>query len=204
MAFVALAWLVLFLALAIGGRAWLQRRRTGDWGLRRPGGPGRWTARLAGVLAIAGVTAMAASAALVAAGELAPLAVLTGTGWRVAAIALMAAGFAFTLTAQLQMADAWRIGVDDGEVTRLVTGGVFRWVRNPIYSGIGLFGLGFGLTIASPWCFAGQTVAWAGIEIQVRALEEPYLLRLHGDAYRRYAARVGRFAPRVGRWRLRS
>ena len=30
-------------------------------------------------------------------------------------------------------------------------------------------------------------------------VEEPYLLRTHGDEYRRYASRVGRFVPGVGR-----
>ena len=37
------------------------------------------------------------------------------------------------------------------------------------------------------------------LEIQVRLVEEPYLLRQHGDAYRNYAARVGRFVPGLGR-----
>lgn len=199
MATLGLVWLVLFLALAIGGRASLQRRRTGDWGLRRPSGPGRWKSQLAGALSIAGAAAMAATAAAVRAGALAPLAALDAPGWRIAGGALMAAGTVLTLAAQLQMADAWRIGVRDGEVTRLVTGGLFRRVRNPIYSGIGLFGLGFALAVGSPWCLAALALAWAGIEIQVRALEEPYLLRLHGDAFRRYAAQVGRFVPGLGR-----
>jgi protein-S-isoprenylcysteine O-methyltransferase Ste14 len=35
--------------------------------------------------------------------------------------------------------------------------------------------------------------------LQVRAVEEPYLLSVHGDAYATYAARVGRFVPGVGR-----
>jgi protein-S-isoprenylcysteine O-methyltransferase Ste14 len=34
---------------------------------------------------------------------------------------------------------------------------------------------------------------------QVRGAEEPYLLRVHGDAYRCYAARAGRFVPGIGR-----
>jgi protein-S-isoprenylcysteine O-methyltransferase Ste14 len=39
-----------------------------------------------------------------------------------------------------------------------------------------------------------------GLQIQVRLVEEPYLLRVHGDAYRRYAERTGRFVPWLGRF----
>ena len=38
----------------------------------------------------------------------------------------------------------------------------------------------------------------AALEIQVRLVEEPYLVRTHGDQYRAYAQRVGRFAPGIG------
>jgi protein-S-isoprenylcysteine O-methyltransferase Ste14 len=42
-------------------------------------------------------------------------------------------------------------------------------------------------------------VTLAGMQVQVRAVEEPYLSLAHGEAYARYAARVGRFLPGVGR-----
>ena len=35
----------------------------------------------------------------------------------------------------------------------------------------------------------------------MRLIEEPYLTAVHGDAYRDYAGRVGRFLPGVGRIR---
>ena len=41
----------------------------------------------------------------------------------------------------------------------------------------------------------------AALELQVRVVEEPHLLRAHGGAYASYAARVGRFVPGVGRLR---
>ena len=46
------------------------------------------------------------------------------------------------------------------------------------------------------WLFLVLLVA--SIQLQVRRVEEPYLLRTHGDAYRAYAAQVGRFIPGVG------
>jgi protein-S-isoprenylcysteine O-methyltransferase Ste14 len=50
-------------------------------------------------------------------------------------VACFALGFWLTVRAQLDMGESWRIGVDAGEVTALVTTGVFRNVRNPIFSG---------------------------------------------------------------------
>jgi protein-S-isoprenylcysteine O-methyltransferase Ste14 len=46
--------------------------------------------------------------------------------------------------------------------------------------------------------FAGLFVA---LEIQTRLVEEPYLLRTHGESYATYARRVGRFVPGLGRLR---
>ncbi|PYG00281.1 hypothetical protein SAMN05216184_104223 [Georgenia satyanarayanai] len=37
------------------------------------------------------------------------------------------------------------------------------------------------------------------VEIQVRLVEEPYLIRAHGHAYASYSERVGRFLPGLGR-----
>jgi protein-S-isoprenylcysteine O-methyltransferase Ste14 len=37
------------------------------------------------------------------------------------------------------------------------------------------------------------------LEVQVRLVEEPYLTRVHGQEYRRYAASAGRFLPGFGR-----
>ncbi len=44
----------------------------------------------------------------------------------------------------------------------------------------------------------GGAALWFGIEAPVRAVEEPYLMRSHGEAYADYAASVGRFLPGLG------
>ena len=52
------------------------------------------------------------------------------------------------------------------------------------------------------WISAAALVALvAAVELQVRAVEEPYLLHQHGSDYVDYAARTGRFVPGVGRIR---
>ena len=57
----------------------------------------------------------------------------------------------------------------------------------------------FTLVYVALFATAATVVLLAAIQVQVRAVEEPYLLAVHGDAYRDYAARVGRFVPRMGR-----
>jgi protein-S-isoprenylcysteine O-methyltransferase Ste14 len=88
--------------------------------------------------------------------------------------------------------------VNVSERTALVTAGVFAWVRNPIFSSVLVASVGIALLLPNWWALAGVVVLVLGLELQVRSVEEPYLRRVHGDAYREYAARTGRFVPRVG------
>ncbi|MBW2286955.1 MAG: isoprenylcysteine carboxylmethyltransferase family protein [Deltaproteobacteria bacterium] len=122
-----------------------------------------------------------------------------GLHWAGAAFALI--GNAGGLLAQLAMGSSWRVGVDASERTELVTHGMFAWVRNPIFSFISLSVLGLVLLVPNPLSLLAGVLTLVGIEVQVRAVEEPYLLRMHGADYARYAARVGRFVPAIGRLR---
>ena len=97
------------------------------------------------------------------------------------------------------MGASWRIGVDAGEVTALVTSGVFRTVRNPIFTGMILTSVGTALMVPNAAALAGVALLALGLEIHVRYVEEPHLLAVHGDPYHRYANSAGRFVPRVGR-----
>jgi protein-S-isoprenylcysteine O-methyltransferase Ste14 len=115
-------------------------------------------------------------------------------------IVLAAAAGSSVFLAQLGMGASWRIGVNKAERTELVTRGWFSLVRNPIYSAMILGWFGFALMVPTGLGFAAVPVIALGFELQVRAVEEPYLMRIHGDGYRAYAARVGRFVPGVGRF----
>ena len=197
-AVVALALLAVFGLLGFAWRAWLQRRRTGSTGFRGMNGrlgSAEWVAGLGFVIAL--VVAVVGPV-LQLSGVITPLSVLHAEWIQVAGIALAGLGIVLTVWAQLDMGESWRVGVDASETTALVRTRVFGWVRNPIYSAMLIFDFGIALVTPNFVTIAGLVLAIAALELQVRRVEEPYLLGKHGAAYRGYTARVGRFIPGVG------
>jgi protein-S-isoprenylcysteine O-methyltransferase Ste14 len=77
--------------------------------------------------------------------------------------------------------------------TALVTSGIFRFSRNPIYLGFLLVLVGLGLFRDSPWIVAMAAPLWAVYRVGVIAREEAYLARLFGEEYRAYCARTRRW-----------
>lgn len=137
--------------------------------------------------------------ALVLAGALVPLAALDGPVANAAGLALSCASLAAAVVAQATMGSAWRTGIDPGRPSGLVTTGAFARVRNPIYTTMISSALGAALLVPTPVGLLAIAVCVAGLEIQTRFVEEPYLRGLHGAAYDDYAARTGRFLPGIGR-----
>jgi protein-S-isoprenylcysteine O-methyltransferase Ste14 len=188
-----------YLLLAFVLHTVIQLRRTGASGFHgisgRPGSPD-W---LAGVGFVLALVVGAAAPALALLDTVEPLGALDERPLHVAGAVLAIAGIAATLVAQLAMGASWRIGVDETERTALVTHGPFALVRNPIFAAMIPTGLGLTLLVPSWVALVGFAGLVAALELQVRVVEEPYLLRAHGDPYRDYARRVGRFLPGVGR-----
>jgi protein-S-isoprenylcysteine O-methyltransferase Ste14 len=75
----------------------------------------------------------------------------------------------------------------------LVTTGIHRWTRNPIYLGMFLVYGGIGIAAPSPWILILTLPLAITIRYGVVAREEAYLERRFGDAYRDYKARVRRW-----------
>jgi protein-S-isoprenylcysteine O-methyltransferase Ste14 len=113
--------------------------------------------------------------------------------------ALFAVGVIGTSWAQLVMGASWRVGVARDERTALVTRGPYRFARNPIYSFMLLAYAGITLVSGHSLGWVGTLLALAGIELQVRWVEEPHLLRVQGEPYARYLECTGRFLPWLGR-----
>jgi protein-S-isoprenylcysteine O-methyltransferase Ste14 len=173
--------------------------RTGILAVKHPrqmNGPARavYVSMLLLVVVLTAWLAVYTAAGPEAAGVWHELTLATAAGW-----ALALGGLALLLVAQANMGRSWRIGIDSSP-TALVTSGLYRLVRNPIYTGMGAMVLALPLIAPCPVtlaaCLAGVTL----LAVQAR-IEEQHLLAMHGDTYREYAARVGRFIPAVGRLR---
>lgn len=195
----ALILYVVYLALAFGLRTLIQLRRTGSSGFHGLGGrPGsaEWIAGVGFTLAL---LLGAAAPVLALLDVVEPVPVLDTTAAHVAGLIFAVGGIGLTFYAQVAMGTSWRIGVDPAERTALVTSGPFALVRNPIFAAMLPTALGLTLLVPSWVAIAGLLGLLVALELQVRVVEEPYLLRAHGEEYAGYAARVGRFVPGMGR-----
>jgi protein-S-isoprenylcysteine O-methyltransferase Ste14 len=200
MAVLALVLIAAWLVLVAGLRTLIQVRRTGEASAPRfrdrPGSP-QWWARLLSSVGFA----CAVAAPLAELAGLEPIGVLDRSPVRAAGAVLAVLGIAVTLAAQLAMGAAWRPDVDPDARTALVTTGPFRLVRNPIFTATAATAAGLALVVPNLLAVAMLVAFVAALQVQVRLVEEPYLQRVHGTVWERYAARTGRFLPWIGRHR---
>jgi protein-S-isoprenylcysteine O-methyltransferase Ste14 len=201
MSAVALTLYLVGLAVLFGVRSWVQHRSTGRTGFTGISGTPREAGWWGGVLFVAAIVLGLAGPALSVTGT---VPADPQSAYAVLGLVLALAGFAATLAGQTGMGASWRIGVDPGERTELVTTGVFGLVRNPIFTAMAIAQFGMVLLVPTWLSAAAFVTLFAAVQVQVRAVEEPYLLRVHGEAYADYAARTGRFVPGTGRLPLVS
>lgn len=181
---------IVFVLLAFGLRSWVHYRRTGSAGYRGLSGRVGSVEWFGGVLFAAAIVLGLAAPLLSLRGD-------TSVDWVRAAPLVL--GIVGTVHAQLAMGDSWRVGVRVSERTTLVRRGPFKLVRNPIFTWMVVALVGVFVMLPSVVSAAAVVAVVVAIELQVRFVEEPYLLRTHGDDYRSYGARTGRFVPFVGR-----
>ena len=197
MVITAVVLFVVWLGLAFGWRTVAHWRRTGDSGFRgvtdQPGSPGWWGGVLFAIALLAAAGGLVAAVAGVQ-----PPGLLDKPAVQWVGLALALVGAMATFLSQTAMGRSWRIGVDPSERTELVTAGMFSLVRNPIFTACILTAGGVALMVPNPILVLSVIALVGAIELQVRAVEEPYLLKTHGDAYRAYASKVGRLVPGLG------
>jgi protein-S-isoprenylcysteine O-methyltransferase Ste14 len=94
--------------------------------------------------------------------------------------------------AQSQMANSWRIGIDEKNKTELVTNGLFSISRNPIFLGVMIANFGLFLIIPNAFTLLIVALSTVSINTQIR-LEETFLKSSHGQDYQNYLNRVRRW-----------
>src|SRR5437764_1603862 len=82
----------------------------------------------------------------------------------------------------------------------LVVGGMYRFVRNPMYVAVVSTIVGQALLFGSSLTLAYGLCAWLVMHLFVLTYEEPTLRKRYGNEYARFCANVPRWIPRVRPW----
>jgi Ca2+/H+ antiporter, TMEM165/GDT1 family len=175
---------------AVGGRRLLDAspaRRAIGRAARVPGSPAWWSRVLYGLATVLGLVAPL----LVGADVIDPIAVFDDPGVVVIGAGLALLGVALVLASQLEL----RRGGSADPV--LASTGLRSRMRNPGLTGIVLATAGTLVMVPTLVAVLAAVLLVVSVQIQVRAVREPMLAALHGEEYLAYAARTGRYLPRV-------
>lgn len=93
----------------------------------------------------------------------------------------------------------WSATLEVRKDHQLVTKGVYRWIRHPMYAAIFLFSLAQGLLLPNWLAGWSALVPFTLLYILRTPREEQMMCNVFGDEYRAYMQRTGRIFPRL--WR---
>ena len=111
---------------------------------------------------------------------------------KIAGVALITSGLVILGSAYASFGDSWRVGFDVKTPGTLVTTGTFALSRNPIYVFLDLWFIGVFLIDGTLIFLIFALLAVAVLHWQILQ-EEKFLVRLYGQPYRSYCARIGRY-----------
>ncbi len=77
----------------------------------------------------------------------------------------------------------------------LVTSGIYRWIRHPMYTAVLTIGLGASWA-ANSWCSRSVWLTLLAVLVCKALLEEDWMRSVHSD-YAAYCSRTARFLPGV-------
>jgi len=109
------------------------------------------------------------------------------------AIVLALAGAALAVPAVLAFRRAGTHVEPWKPASALVTRGIFRFVRNPMYVGLIVLVAGIAVALASDWTLVMTVALAVTLHYGVVRREERYLAAKYGERYRDYCARVSRY-----------
>lgn len=80
---------------------------------------------------------------------------------------------------------------------KVVSVGLYRWSRNPMYLGVFLILIGWAVGFHTRGLWTYAFLVLLAFHVRVVAFEEPWLTRRHGEEYLRYRERVPRWLGRA-------
>jgi len=86
---------------------------------------------------------------------------------------------------------------------QLVTSGLYKYVRNPMYVGVLMVVIGHFLWFGYWWILAYAVALFMAFTLFVVFYEEPHLKSVFGDAYIAYQKGVPRWLPRLRKYSKR-
>lgn len=109
----------------------------------------------------------------------------------------MAAGLWLFWRSHVDLGDNWSVTLEIDAKHRLVTRGVYRLVRHPMYTSFFVSGLGQTLLLAN-WVAGPAALVAVAVLVLVRLPnEEAMMIEVFGDEYRDYMRRTGGIVPRL-------
>jgi len=89
------------------------------------------------------------------------------------------------------------------EAPLLITDGPYAFVRNPIYLGSFVLGLGMVGLLGDPWLLAPHLLVFGVFFCMIVPAEEQFLARTFGEEYERFRKAVPKLFPMLRPWRDR-
>jgi protein-S-isoprenylcysteine O-methyltransferase Ste14 len=113
--------------------------------------------------------------------------------WKIVGLALVAVGLLLAFSAVNEFRKAQTTLDPHGSPKALVSNGIYRFTRNPIYLGFFLIIIGFPLYFESVWGVIAAPLFAMTLRRLVIEKEEAYLEKKFGEAYTGYKSRVRRW-----------
>ena len=119
-------------------------------------------------------------------------------GWfvRWAGGAIMVVSLWLFWRSHVDLGENWSVSLELREGHQLISHGVYRRVRHPMYASIWLWGLAQGMMLANWLAGWSALLAFAAMYFIRLPREERLMCEKFGDNYRDYARRTGRLFPR--------
>jgi protein-S-isoprenylcysteine O-methyltransferase Ste14 len=101
-------------------------------------------------------------------------------------------GLSIFLSALISFGKAWRIGIDERNSNKLITTGIFKYTRNPIFLFMDLYFIG--IMLIYPTVIFTLTAIGTAIGMQLQIMrEEKFLSEKFGEEYQKYKKNTGRY-----------